>query len=286
MDKKVRLDDVRLNERQFTIAVKRLADSISFGSDQSPFVGTGMEYLQSRIYEPGDSIKSIDWRVTARTGKVHVKEYEVPKRVPTYILLDSSASMCISSHRISKYEWAVQLGTALALASQARMSPVGILACGDREFHVRPTLSRNQVLGWAHSFREYHYLEQTTLGRGLRLLAPSLFDRCLLIVLSDLHDPDAVPALKRTAQKHDIVVLQLHDPAEVGKVGGGIFRGREAETGESFIGHGGKRWFDEDDRAAELRRAGVDHLLLKTDEPFHPRLRGFLKSRGNAVGKG
>ncbi|MED5470950.1 MAG: DUF58 domain-containing protein, partial [Verrucomicrobiota bacterium] len=81
-----------IDSRQFIIAIKKLADDIGYGSDRSTFLGSGIEYIQSRAYQIGDPIKSIDWKVTARTGKFHVKEYEAPKQMPIYLLIDTSAS--------------------------------------------------------------------------------------------------------------------------------------------------------------------------------------------------
>jgi hypothetical protein len=99
------------------------------------------------------------------------------------------------------------------------------------------------------------------------------------VVLSDLHDPDAIPAVKLMAHEHDCVVLHLEDPAERGRTGGGIFRAVEAETGRAFVAHGRSRWFADEDTHA-LARAGVDYLKLPIDRPILPRLRHFMKSRG------
>jgi uncharacterized protein (DUF58 family) len=268
-----------LDARQFEIVVRRLANALSYGQERSPFLGAGIEYVQSRPYLPGDPVKFIDWKVTGRTGRFHVKEYEAPKQMPVYLLVDTSASMCVSSQRQSKYAWAVQLAGGLALAALDHMNPVGLMTVGERDLHHTPTLARNTVMQWMHQLRHYRFVEGTTLGQRVRELIPRVEQRCLFVVLSDLHDPDAIPAIKLLAQDHDCVVLHLEDPAERGRTGGGIYRAVEAETGRAFVAHGRSRWFDDDDTHA-LSRAGVDYLRLGTDEPLLPRLRHFFKYRG------
>jgi uncharacterized protein (DUF58 family) len=264
---------------QFEIAVRRLATALSYGQESSPFLGAGIEYVQSRPYLPGDPVKAIDWRVTARTGRVHVKEYEAPRQLPVYLLVDTSASMCVSSHRLSKYAWAVQVAGGLALAALEHMNPVGLLTVGARDLHHTPSLGRSSVMQWMHQLRRYRFAETTSLGQRIHELVPRVEQRSLFVVLSDLHDPEAVPAIKLMAQDHDCVVLRFQDPAEPGRIGGGIYRAREAETGRDFVAHGRSRWLEEQE-ANLLSRAGVDYLLLRTDQPLLPRLRHFFKHRG------
>ena len=274
-----------LDGRQFAIAVRRLADSLQYGTDSSPFVASGIEYAQRRPYEAGDPVKQIDWRVTARMGRPFIKEYEAPKQMPIYLLIDTSGSMCVASTSMSKYAWAVQIAGGLALAALARMSPVGMIGCGERALDARPSLSRHRMFLWLHQLRHYRFDEQTTLVEKLDQLSAVLTNRAMLIVLSDLRQPEAATRLKRLAQEHDCVVLQLTDPAERGRLHAGVFRGEEAETGEAFVGHSWSRWFRDDDTAAELRRGGIDHLALPMNEPFLHRLRGFLRKR-DCLGRG
>ena len=274
-----------LDSRQFAIAIKRLADNLSYGTDRSPFLGSGIEYVQSRQYQWGDPIKAIDWRVTARTGKIHIKEYEAPKRMPCYLLIDTSASMTIASGRRSKYGTAVHIAGGLAFACLDRVSPVGVLGVGGSDLRVQPSLSREQVLQWLHRLRHFRYDEPTTLGRRIVELNPSLSSRALIIVLSDLHDSTALPALKQLNQRHDVVVLQLQDPAERSLRGGGLMHAREAETGRGFVTHGRDAWLDPAEIDSHLKRAGVDHLRIDPTESFAHRLRHFFESRG-VLGRG
>jgi uncharacterized protein (DUF58 family) len=274
-----------LDSRQFAIAVKRLADSLSYGADRSPFLGSGIEYVQSRQYQFGDPIRSIDWRITARTRKLHVKEYEAPKRLPAYLLIDTSASMAISSLPLSKYHMALQIAGGLAFACLDRISPVGVLGVGGRDMRVEPSLSKHQIMQWLHRLRRFRLDESTSLSRRVSELGPRLKENALIVTLSDLHDPDAISSLKLMAQKHDVVMLQMRDPAEDGLRGAGVFRAREAETGRRFVTHGRSRWLDQETVDDELKQGGIDHLLLQTDRPVAQRLRQFFASR-DLLGRG
>jgi uncharacterized protein (DUF58 family) len=274
-----------LDSRQFILAVKRLADTLSYGTDHSPFRGSGIEYVQSRLYQWGDPVRSVDWRVTARTSKPHVKEYESPKRMPCWLLLDTSASMTITSVKRSKYAVALHVAGGLAFACLDRVSPVGVVGVGGREVRIEPSLSADRVMQWLHELRRFRYDEPTTISRRIAHLAPSMTNRAVVIVLSDLHDADAMPALKLMAQRHDCAVFQLQDPAEKGMRGGGFLRAREAETGRAFVTRAGRTWVDPRELAGELRRSGIDHMLIETDKPFAARLRHFCKSRG-LLGRG
>lgn len=274
-----------LDARQFVIAIRKLADSLSYGTDSSPFLGSGTEYVQSRPYVPGDPIKAMDWKVTARTGKHHIKEYETPKQMPCYLLVDNSASMTIGSTAWTKYALAVHIAGGLAFACLDRISPVGLVAVGEEDIRFQPCLSRDQILQWLHRLRHFDYRQKTTLTRKLVEVGTSQANRALIIVLSDLHDPGCLAAIKRIGQQHDCAVIQLTDPAEVQVRGAGFLRVREAETETGFVSRGRNLGADQDEVDSTLKRGGIDHLRLLTDQPVAYRLRDFFKARG-ILGRG
>lgn len=269
-----------LDSRQFAIAVKKLANSFSYGTDRSPYRGSGVEYVQSRQYEYGDPIRSIDWRITARTGKPYIKEFETPKRLPCYLLIDTSASMVIGSTKRTKYETALHIAGGVGLACLDRVSPVGVLGVGSRDLHVKPTLSRDQILQWLLLLRRYRFDEETSLTSRIGQLHPSLLNRTLVVIISDLHDADALPTIRQLNQAHEVVVIQLRDPIEDGHPGGGIFRALEAETGRSFVAKSRDTHHRQEEIERDLKRAGVDHAVVRIDRPFTSLLRQFFASRG------
>jgi uncharacterized protein (DUF58 family) len=280
------LDQVQvMDSRRFQLSLRRMADGFLYGVDRSPYVGSGLEYRQSRPYLFGDSVRSIDWRVTARTRRVHVKEYEATKRMPCYLLLDTSASMTLGATALTKYVLALQIAGGLALAAIDRAMPVGILGLGERELRQQPSLSRDRVMAWLHQLRKYRVDEATQLASRVADLGSRLSSRALIVVLSDLHEKAALGSLKLLSQRHDCVVLQFRDITERGLRGAGLMLLREAETGATYLTQGRSVGVDQDRVDRDLKRSHIDHLIIDTDRPFTHRLRSFFRNR-DVLGRG
>ncbi len=255
-----------VSARQFDLTIKRLADDLTYGNDASRFVGPGTDYAQTRPYSLGDSIRSIDWKVTARTGKFHVKEYEAPKRVTVYLVVDTSHSMTASSTPLSKHGLAVWAAAAMSLASIRRRSPVSLISGGDRGLAPPPTLSRTLVLRWLDALRTESTNERTLAAGRLDQILKTADRMSLVVLISDLHEPAMVDAAIRLRQRHDVVVLHTIDPAERGSFGAGFIRGEEAETGADVF-MTSRRVIDAPDPSLRLDDGAVDHVRIGTDEP-------------------
>lgn len=274
----------QLARGDFEMVVRKLADDLAFGMDVSRFIGSGLEYAKSRPYSPGDTMKMFDWKITARTGKPFVKEYETLKRTTFYLVVDTSASMSVASTVASKHDVAVWIASAVGLIAQRHMSPVAVIGAGERETRLNASLRRSDLWQSLEPLRAHALAEGTRLAERLIDLDVRADRASVVIVLSDLHEPEVTAALRRTAQRHDVIAMHLTDPAELGGLGAGFFRGQEAETGASFLATGRTKWPREGELASDLARSGVSYLRLRTDRSFIGPLRHFLSTRPSVSG--
>ncbi len=271
----------QLARGDFDFVVRRLADDLAFGSDNSRLLGSGLEYASSRPYQPGDSIRLLNWRLTARTGRAFVREYEALKRTSVYLIVDTSASMSVQSTSRSKHDLAIWIASALGLVAQRRMSPVAIIGAGERAVPALPSLRQSDLWQSIEPLRTRIYDEGTNLGARLTHLTMRATRSSVFVVLSDLHDPAALPAIRLAAQKHECLVIRTVDPAETEPLRAGFMRGREPETGRPFLATSRSAWADHEHTRGELLRAGADSLHLRTDSSFLSPLRTGLSSRGS-----
>ena len=272
-----------LTQNNFELLLRRVADDIGFGSDESIFVGSGMEYVHSRPYEPGDSVRQIDWKVTARMPVAYVKVHETLKRIPMFLVVDTSASMQASSIRLSKHAVAVWVAGALGLVALRRLSPVCVLSGGSR-YHdfigdANPSLVPDDLWRQLDPLRWRRMGETTELSERIDALAVKLRQRSVLVVISDLYDSCLRSAIGKVGPKHDVIVIHLEDPAERGQLRAGYFMGAESEGSHRFLGADRDRWSERDHLEREFAGADVSYLRLATDQPVVSRLRHFLLTR-------
>ena len=117
------------------------------GEYLSPFRGRGMEFDEARIYQPGDDIRNIDWRVTARTGRVHTKMFREERERPVFLWVDLRTPMFFATRGAYKSVIAARAAGLVAWSAQQRGDRVGGLVFSDSEHHeVRPQRGKPAVL--------------------------------------------------------------------------------------------------------------------------------------------
>ena len=195
------------------------------GGHLSAFRGRGMEYHESRPYQPGDDIRAIDWRVTARSGRTHTKVYREERERPVLLWLDLSRSMFFGTQTCFKSVLASKLAALLAWSSVQHGDRVGYLVFSEQQhIEFRPGRGKRSVLhfiqqlvahpAWDMAADDGH--GQQTGVKALMRLRQVTRPGSLVILLSDFRflDADCRGQLVELARHNDVVMIHIHDPLE------------------------------------------------------------------------
>jgi len=255
------------------------------GEYRSLFRGQGMEFTDLRPYEEGDDVRQIDWNVTARTGTPYIRLFREERSRSLTLLADISPSITPN-----KRDLLLRLAALLSFAAAYSRDRVGLIAFTDKVEHLVPPASgRNAALRLLSDL-------MTLSPRGMKTqLAPPLEALMaaqrrpgMAVLLSDLHAELPESLLRRTAARHDLMVLALRDGAERRLPPAGPVAFRDAETGTERLLHLNPRriaaietaWKEADrSLAASLRRIGIDHAFVETDADPLATLHAFFRSR-------
>src|ERR1043166_8529381 len=201
------------------LVARQVVEGFLTGRHRSPYHGFSVEYLDHRPYTPGDDLRTIDWKILARTDKYHVKLFEDETNLRAYILLDCSRSMAFKSGALSKLEYGSYLAAALTYLLLHQNDAVGLVLF-DTEVRAmlppkaRPTQFRRVLEALDHQYSK----EDTDVGAVLHEVAERIRRRGLVIVISDLIDDDAKIAggLQHFRHNnHEVIVFQVMDDAEL-----------------------------------------------------------------------
>jgi len=195
------------------------------GGHLSAFRGRGMEYHESRPYQPGDDIRSIDWRVTARSGQTHTKIYREERERPVLLWLDLSRSMFFGTQICFKSVLASKLAALLAWSSVQHGDRLGYLVFSEQQhIEFRPTRGKRAALQFIQQLVAHRAWDMDDDPAGehkaglhaLKRLRQVTRPGSLLVLLSDFRflDRDCRGQLVELARHNDIVMIHTFDPFE------------------------------------------------------------------------
>lgn len=254
-----------------------------WGTNRSVFRGRGMEFAESREYQPGDDVRSIDWQVTARTGRTHTKLFQEERERPVHILLDLREMMQFGSRVRFKSHLAAEIAAKLAWIGHDGGDRVGgliLTRSGVRDF--RGARTRRAVLRFIEAIAEETRLDrkpgkELSLADGIRRLRHECRPGALAFIVSDFADFDkrCEQELRRLSKSPHVTNIMVTDPldSELPPRGGRISDGDRAVSLSGLRRHALQDYstaFNERQERLELtcrQRAMAFHALSTPDDP-------------------
>jgi uncharacterized protein (DUF58 family) len=201
--------------------------ALGVGAHLSPFKGRGVEYDESRLYQSGDDLRTIDWRVTARTGKPHTKIFRDERDRPVILWLDFRRPMHFATRGVFKAVRAAQTAALIAWSAVGNGDRLGGLIFSEREHvEVRPRLGRRSTLRLFRAMAQASFWEtavddagdtnadaEHALARLTRVARPG----SMIFLLSDFRNLGAQfeRNLRQLAGHCDVFAIHMFDPVEV-----------------------------------------------------------------------
>lgn len=228
------LDPELLQElKRIELRTKRCVDADLLGRYQSAFKGNGILFSDTREYQPGDDVRSIHWKVTARTGKTYVKDYEEDRRLTMLLALDVSASTNTGSGR-TKADRIAEFAALILFLARNNNDAIGTCLFDDtiRSFTPAKAQGRNQFHTLLHSIVSVEDRSgKTDIALASQHLYLSQRKRSLIFLLSDFYAPPFDEQLRLLSVKHDVVCVHFLDPFEKDVPDIGLVRYKDAEWG-------------------------------------------------------
>jgi uncharacterized protein (DUF58 family) len=277
----------------------RVKNSSITGAHASRFRGRGMDYQESRAYQPGDDIRSMDWRVTARAGIPYVKMYEEERERQVMLLIDLNPGMFFATQGAFKSVMAARIAALIAWAAVSNGDRIGGLIFNGKHLELPPrggakgalhllhqliqATDPQQGMQALHSGRELTHLDKA-LKRCRRVSKPG----SLIFILSDFYNinEETKAQLLRLRQHNDVVAMQIVDPLEQAPPPAAIYGVSDGvQTGVIDIRNRKQQdnysnWCREHHASVEqvMRKRAIPLLLISTTEDAASALRRYFSN--------
>lgn len=289
-------NDILKRVRKIEIKTRGLSNEIFAGKYHTAFRGRGMSFSEVREYRAGDDVRDIDWNVTARSSKPHIKIYEEERELTMMLLVDVSDSRSFGTTERLKKNVITEIAAVLAFSAAQNNDKVGCIFFSDKvEKFIPPKKGRSHILTIIRELIKFRpESKRTAISEAVRYLTNVNKKRCTTFILSDfMNSPRDAAALedslKIAGSKHDLVGIRVWDRREAELPDVGIVELEDAETGRKVWvdtssrrvrEHYAESWTLRDAAITELlRRNRIDTAMIPTDGDYVVELIKLFKKR-------
>ena len=289
-------NDILRRVRKIEIKTRGLSNEIFAGKYHTAFRGRGMSFSEVREYRAGDDVRDIDWNVTARSSKPHIKIYEEERELTMMLMVDVSGSRLFGSTERTKKNLMTEIAAVLAFSAAQNNDKVGCIFFSDRiEKFIPAAKGRSHILMIIRELLKFEpQSRRTSLSEAVRFLTNVSKKRCTTFILSDFLSPQSErtqleDALKIAGSKHDLVGIRVVDRREAELPDVGIVELQDAETdrkvwldtsSRSVREHYAEQWRDRERQTMEmLRRGRINTATISTDGDYVVELIKLFKQR-------
>jgi uncharacterized protein (DUF58 family) len=279
------------------LIARTVVSGFQTGIHKSPHRGAGEDFAKHRDYQQGDDVRYLDWKLYARTDRLHVREFEERSNLQAYLVVDTSASMDFAEPGgVTKSRYSAFLAAALAHLMLRSGDAVGLALSGAEARLLLPPRSRR---GHLHDLL-LHLERMKPAGSGnaadaLDRVGGAMKRRGRVVLISDLLEDDGGAALiasagRLRARGDEVIILRVLTPAESGEraPGAGMFFDPEKPhqelpaTPETDAGYVRRVTAYYDSIADRLRERGVEYVPLSTAQPVEEALVAWANRRRGA----
>ena len=290
-------NDLLKKVRKIEIRTKALSHQIFAGEYHSAFKGRGMTFSEVREYQYGDDVRNMDWNVTARMRSPYIKVFEEEREMTVVLLIDISRSGLFGTAGQNKRDMIAEIAAVLSFSAIINNDKVGAMFFSDRvEKFIPPKKGRSHLLHIIREILEFQPEHNgTDIGEALRFLTNAIKKRCTAFLLSDLIDvdgdgrPNYEDALKVAVNRHDLSVIEVHDPRERTLPDIGFVHVKDSEnmsagwvnTSSRKMRSLYEKWFANLSAASSrlFLKYKVDNVSISTDSDYVKGLMAFFQKR-------
>lgn len=196
------------------------------GAYLSSFKGRGMEFDESRIYQAGDDIRNMDWRVTARTGTAHTKVFREERERPVLLWLDLNPSMMFATRNKFKAVLASEIASLIAWSAATNNDRIGgLIFSATEHVEIKPRRGKTAVLDFIGRCTKHHGWQpgkpgsetKTDKSTAISRLRSVTHPGSLIFMISDFHDLNekAFAHIANISRNNDIIMIKVTDPIEI-----------------------------------------------------------------------